>query len=59
MLQAYDAFNETMGENQNKDKQLEVLIKKQQQFERLIQSLVDSGQLKAMSINLWTGAAYA
>jgi hypothetical protein len=30
---------------QDKDKQIEVLIKKQEQFEQLIQSLIDSGQL--------------
>jgi hypothetical protein len=29
-----------------KDKQIEELVKKQQQFEQLIQSLIDSGQLK-------------
>jgi hypothetical protein len=31
---------------QEKDKQLEALTKKQEQFEQLIQSLIDSGQLK-------------
>ena len=31
---------------QDKDKQIEALIKKQEQFEQLIQSLIDSGQLK-------------
>jgi hypothetical protein len=30
---------------QYKDKQIEALIKKQEQFEQLIQSLIDSGQL--------------
>ena len=30
---------------QEKDKQIEVLTKKQEQFEQLIQSLIDSGQL--------------
>jgi hypothetical protein len=33
-----------------KDKQIESLIKKQEQFESMIQSLIDSGQLKP-SIN--------
>jgi integrase len=32
---------------QEKDEQIQTLIKKQEQFETLIQSLVDSGQLKA------------
>ena len=31
---------------QEKDKQIEALTKKQEQFEQLIQSLIDSGQLK-------------
>jgi hypothetical protein len=35
---------------QDKDKQIEGLIKKQDQLERLIQSLIDSGQLKAEPI---------
>jgi hypothetical protein len=30
-----------------KDKQIEALTKKQEQFEQLIQSLIDSGQLKS------------
>jgi integrase len=31
---------------QDKDKQIEALIKKQEQFEKVIQSLIDSGQLR-------------
>lgn len=34
-----------------KEKQIEVLIRKQEKFELLIQSLIDSGQLKATSTN--------
>jgi hypothetical protein len=34
------------GKLDEKDKQIEGLIKKQEQFERMIQSLIDSGQLK-------------
>ena len=30
----------------SKDKEIESLIKKQEQFEQLIQSLIDTGQLK-------------
>jgi hypothetical protein len=45
MVLTYDAYNETIEEKENKDKQIEVLIKKQEKFEQLIQSLVDSGQL--------------
>jgi hypothetical protein len=35
------------GKLQEKDQQIEALIKKQEHFEQLIQSLIDSGQLKA------------
>ena len=38
------------GKLQEKDKQIEALIKKQEQFEQLVQSLIDSGQLKAKPI---------
>lgn len=34
------------GKLEEKDKQIEALTKKQEQIERLVQSLVDSGQLK-------------
>ena len=34
---------------QEKDNQIHTLIKKQEQFEQLIQSLIDSGQLKSVS----------
>ena len=33
---------------QEKDKQIEALTKKQEQFEQLIQSLIESGQLKPL-----------
>lgn len=33
-----------------KDKQIEEMMRKQEQFERLIQSLIDSGQLKPSNI---------
>ena len=35
-----------MIEHQQSDKQIEALVKKQEQFEQLIQSLIDSGQLR-------------
>jgi hypothetical protein len=31
-----------------KDKQIEEMLRKQEQFEQLIQSLIDSGQLKSL-----------
>jgi hypothetical protein len=34
------------GKLQEKDKQIETLVKKQEQFEKVIQSLIDSGQFK-------------
>jgi integrase len=41
-------------ELQEKDKQIESLIKKQEQFELMIQSLIDSGQLKPTINNVKT-----
>ena len=46
MVLTYDAYNETIEDRQTKDKQIESLVKKQEKFEQLIQSLIDSGQLK-------------
>jgi ribonuclease D len=47
MVLTYDAYNETIEEKQEKDKQIEILARKQDKFEQLIQSLIDSGQLKS------------
>jgi integrase/recombinase XerD len=49
MVLTYDAYNETVMEQQEKDNQIQALIKKQENFEQLIQSLIDSGQLKPAS----------
>ena len=49
MVLTYDAYSETIESTSNKDKQIEVLTKKQEQFEQLIQSLIDSGQLKPLT----------
>ena len=38
------------GKLQEKDQQIQILIKKQEQFEQVIQSFIDSGQLKPKSI---------
>ena len=38
-----------MEERQIKDKQIEEMMRKQEQFEQLIQSLIDSGQLQPQS----------
>ncbi|MGH9924998.1 MAG: hypothetical protein ACRD5B_06430 [Nitrososphaeraceae archaeon] len=46
MVLTYDAYSETIEEKQIKDKQVEEMMRKQEQFEQLIQSLIDSGQLK-------------
>jgi integrase/recombinase XerD len=46
MILTYDAYSETIEEKQIKDKQIEEMMRKQEQFEQLIQSLIDSGQLK-------------
>ena len=49
MVLTYDAYSETIEEKQVKDKQIEEMMRKQEQFEQLIQSLIDSGQLKPMN----------
>ena len=46
MVLIYDAYNETVMEQQEKDNQIQTLMKKQEKFEQLLQSLIDSGQLK-------------
>jgi integrase len=46
MVLTYDAYSETIEEKQLKDKQIEEMMRKQYKFEQLIQSLIDSGQLK-------------
>ena len=50
MVLTYDAYNETIEEKQTKDKQIEEMMRKQEQFEQLIQSLIDSGQLKPIGM---------
>ena len=47
MVLTYDAYHETLSGQQEKDNQIETLVKKQERFEQLIQTLIDSGQLKA------------
>ncbi|MGC1134087.1 MAG: zinc ribbon domain-containing protein [Nitrososphaeraceae archaeon] len=49
MVLTYDAYSETIEEKQIKDKQIEEMMRKQEQFEQLIQSLIDSGQLKPLN----------
>jgi hypothetical protein len=49
MVLTYDAYNETVMEQQEKDNQIQTLMKKQEKFEQLVQSLIDSGQLKPTS----------
>ena len=46
MVLTYDAYNETIDEKDKKDKEIDLLMRKQENFERLIQSLIDSGQLQ-------------
>jgi hypothetical protein len=48
MVLTYDAYSETIEDKQIKDKQIEEMVHKQDQFEQLIQSLIDSGQLKPL-----------
>ena len=46
MVLAYDAYNDTVEEKKKQEYQLEQLKRKQDKFEQLIQSLIDSGQLR-------------
>jgi integrase/recombinase XerD len=46
MVLTYDAYHETLAGQREKDNQIQALMKKQEKFEQLIQSLIDSGQLK-------------
>jgi integrase/recombinase XerD len=49
MVLTYDAYSETLEKQQEKDSQITVLMKKQEKFEQLIQSLIDTGQLKPVN----------
>jgi hypothetical protein len=46
MVLTYDAYSETLEKQQEKDSEIGALVKKQEKFEQLIQSLIDTGQLK-------------
>jgi hypothetical protein len=41
-------YSKLMEQQQIKDKQIEEMVRRQEQFEQLIQSLIDSGQLKPL-----------
>lgn len=49
MVLTYYAYSEAIEEKRIKDKQIEEMMRKQEQFEQLIQSLIDSGQLRPTS----------
>jgi hypothetical protein len=46
MVLSYDAYNQTVADQQKNGKDIQTLVKKQEKFEQLIQSLIDTGQLK-------------
>jgi integrase/recombinase XerD len=46
MVLTYDAYTETIEQKEEKDMKLEELIQKQARFEQLIQSLIDTGQMR-------------
>jgi hypothetical protein len=46
MVLTFDAYSETLELEQNKERKIEDLTRRQEQFEKFIQSLIDSGQLK-------------
>ena len=49
MVLTYDAYNESVEQKEKKDKQLEEVMQKQARFEQLIQSLIDTGQMRPTS----------
>jgi hypothetical protein len=53
MVLKYDSYMETIENDLKKEKVIEKLIEKQEKFEQLIQSLIDSGQLKPSESRVW------
>jgi integrase/recombinase XerD len=50
MVLTYGAYSETLESQKEKDDQIQNLMKKQEQFEQLLQSLIDSGQLRSAKV---------
>lgn len=50
MVMSYEGYQDTLESQKRKEDEIADLKKKQERFELLIQSLIDSGQLKATSI---------
>jgi integrase/recombinase XerD len=48
MILSYDSYIDTVENQKQKDEQINQLIKKQEKFEQMIQSLIDIGQLKPL-----------
>ena len=48
MVLKYDSYKQTVENELKKEGLIEKLLQKQEIFEQLIQSLIDSGQLKPM-----------
>ena len=46
MIMTYEGYQETIESQKSKENELTELKKRQERFELLIQSLIDSGQLK-------------
>ena len=46
MILSYDSYIDTVENQKQKDEQINQLITKQEKFEQLIHSLIESGQLK-------------
>lgn len=46
MILTFEAYNEVVEEKRLKETQIEAMMRKQEQFERILQALIDSGQLK-------------
>jgi integrase/recombinase XerD len=50
MIMSYEGYQEALGSQKQKEDEITELRRRQERFELLIQSLIDSGQLKAISI---------
>jgi hypothetical protein len=51
MLISFEGYQEAVESQKQKEDELTELKKRQERFELLIQSLIDSGQLKSVSNN--------
>jgi hypothetical protein len=51
MIMSYEGYHEALESQKQREDELTELKKRQERFELLIQSIIDSGQLKSVSNN--------